>query len=83
MRLHRKDTVKRLSFLKYPKLINKGQRDHVFFLLKTHQTKHVESNMCVKMTSIICPSKLEQNLRTKMFLWLTQNQRCFNFTFRR
>ena len=83
MRLHRKDTAKRLSFLKYRKLINKGQSDHVFFLLKTHQMKFVESKMCVKMTSIICPSKLEQNLRTKMLLWLTQNQRCFNFKFRR
>ena len=28
MRLHRKDTAKRLLFLKYRKLINKGQSDH-------------------------------------------------------
>ena len=35
MRLHRKDTAKRLSFLKYRKLINKGQSDHDFFSFKT------------------------------------------------
>ena len=34
MRLHRKDTAKRLSFLKYRKLINKGQSDHDFFSFK-------------------------------------------------
>ena len=34
MRLHRKDTAKRLSFLKYRKLINKGKSDHDFFSFK-------------------------------------------------
>ena len=82
-RVNRKDTAKRLSFLEYWKLVNQGQSNHDFFLLKTHQKKHVESKMCIKMTSIILPSKLEKNIRTKMFLWSTQNQRCFNFKFRR
>ena len=67
MRLHRKGTAKRLSFLKYRKLINKGQSDHDFFLLKTRQKKHVESKMCIKMLSVIRPSKFEQNISTKMF----------------
>ena len=83
MRLHRKDAAKRISFLKYRKLINKGQSDHDFFLLKTHQKKHVESKMYIKMTSTIRPSIFEQNIRTKMFLWSTKNQCCFNFKFRR
>ena len=70
MRLNRKDTAKRLSFLKYQKLINKGQSDYHFaFLLKTHQKKHIELKMCIKMTSFIRPLKSEQNIRTKMFLW--------------
>ena len=34
MRLHRKGTAKRLSFLKYRKLINKGQSDHDLVTLK-------------------------------------------------
>ena len=34
MKLHRKDTAKRLSYLKYQKLINKGQSDHDFFSFK-------------------------------------------------
>ena len=81
MRLHRKDTAKRLSFLKYQKLIMKGQSNHDFFF-KSHQKKHVESKMCIKMTLIIRPSKSEQNIRTKMFLRSTQNQNYFNFKFR-
>ena len=55
----------------------------IFFLLKTHQKKHVESKMCIKMASIIRPSKFEQNIRTITFLWSTQNQRCFNVKLRR
>ena len=55
----------------------------IFFLLKTHQKKHVESKMCIKMMLVIRPSKFEQNMSTKMFLWSTQDQRCFNFKFRR
>ena len=83
IRLHQKDTAKRLSFLKYSKLINKGQSNHdFFFLLKTHQNKHIESKMCIKMASIKRPSKFQLNIRTKMFLWSSQNQHCFNFKFR-
>ena len=55
----------------------------ILFLLETHQKKHIESKMCIKMTSIIRPSKLEQNIRTKMFLESTQNQRCVNLKSRR
>ena len=84
-KLHRNDSTlaKKLSFLEYWKLINTGQSDHDFFLLKTLQKKHLESNMCIKMTSTIRPSKFEQNIRTKMFLWSTKNQCCFNFKLRR
>ena len=34
IRLHQKDTAKRLSFLKYSKFINKGQSNHDFFSFK-------------------------------------------------
>ena len=53
MRLHWKETVKRLSFLTYQKLINKGHlNNHDFCLLKAHQKRHVE------VASIIHPWKL-------------------------
>ena len=66
----------------------KGQSDHDFFFKITSkeacwiEKKHVELKMCIKMTLIIRPSKSEQNIRTKMFLRSTQNQRYFNFKFR-
>ena len=60
MRLHRKETAKRLSFLKYWKLNNKRHWiDHDFCLLKIHQKKHVE------VASILHPSHLYRKCTLK------------------
>ena len=58
MSLHRKETTKRLPFLKYRKLINIWHHT-IFCLLKTHQKKHVE------VASIFHPSKLCRNCTLK------------------
>ena len=80
MRLHWKETVERLSFLTYQKLVNKGHlNNHDFCLFLPFQTTSKEarwscvdfpfietiSKMYIKITPIIRPSKLHQNLTSK------------------
>ena len=78
MRLHQKETAKRLSFFKYWKLINIGHyNDNDDFLSFEKTSKEarwscfdlpsikIVSKMCIKMMSIICPSKLHQKGTSK------------------
>ena len=77
MRLHRKETVKRLSFLNYRKLINKGHLNYHDFSSFKNTSKEARwscvvfistkilSKMYIKMMSLIRPSKLHQKITSK------------------
>ena len=77
MRSHRKETVKRLSFLNYRKLINKGHlHNHDFSSFKNTSKQarwscvvftstEILSKMYIKMVSLIRPSKLRQKTTSK------------------
>ena len=77
MRLHRKETVKRLSFLNYRKLINKGHLNNHDFSSFKNTSKEARwscvvftstkmlSKMYIKMMSLIRPSKLHQKITSK------------------